>query len=211
VPHKPRFITFEGGEGAGKSTQVRLLADALTDLGLAVLQTREPGGAPGAEALRTLLLSGQFAWSAPAEALLHFAARAEHVEKTIRPALAGGTWVVCDRFTDSTMAYQGYGQGADRAMIATLTRLMGIAPDVTIVLDVSEPVALARLRARGGTADRYERLDAAFHTRVNEGFRAIARAERERCVLVPADGSAAEVHAAVMRVLWERVPALPRS
>jgi dTMP kinase len=206
VAHKPRFITFEGGEGAGKSTQARLLADALTDLGLPVLQTREPGGAPGAEELRTLLLSGHIAWSAPAEALLHFAARAEHVEKTIRPALTAGTWVVCDRFADSTMAYQGYGQGADRAMIANLTGLMGIGPDITIVLDVSEPVAVARLRARGGMADRYERLDAAFHARVNEGFRAIARAEHQRCVLVSADGTAAEVHAAVMRALWERVP-----
>ena len=116
-----RFITLEGGEGAGKSTQARLLADALVELGLPVLRTREPGGAPGAEILRDLLLGGSVDWSAPAETLLHFAARAEHVEKTIRPALAAGMWVVCDRFYDSTMAYQGYGQGADRAAIATLT------------------------------------------------------------------------------------------
>ena len=209
VQRKPCFITLEGGEGAGKSTQARLLADALTDLGLSVLQTREPGGAPGAEELRSLLLSGRVAWSAPAEALLHFAARAEHVEKTVRPALAAGTWVVCDRYADSTMAYQGYGQGADRAMIATLTRLMGIMPDVTIVLDVSEAVGLARRQARGGTADRYERLDAAFHARVNEGFRAIARSEPQRCVLVPADGTAAEVHAAVMRAVWDRAAPPP--
>jgi dTMP kinase len=201
-----RFITFEGGEGAGKSTQARLLADALLDLGASVLRTREPGGAPGAEVLRELLLSGPIAWSAPAEALLHFAARAEHVEQTIRPALAAGTWVVCDRFADSTMAYQGYGQGADRAMIATLTGLVGLVPDLTIVLDVSDAAGLERLRLRGGAADRYERLDAAFHARVNEGFRAIARAEPDRCVLVPADGSEGEVHAAVMRVLWQRLP-----
>jgi len=201
-----RFITFEGGEGAGKSTQARLLADALGDLGVPALRTREPGGAPGAELLRELLLSGTIAWSAPAEALLHFAARAEHVEQTIRPALAAGTWVVCDRFADSTMAYQGCGQGADRAMIATLTGLIGLVPDVTIVLDVSDAVALARLRTRGGVADRYERLDAAFHARVNEGFRVIARVAPERCVVVPADGSEAAVHAAVMRALWQRVP-----
>lgn len=201
-----RFITFEGGEGAGKSTQARLLADALCDLGLAVLRTREPGGAPGAEVLRELLLSGSVAWSAPAEALLHFAARAEHVEQSIRPALAAGMWVVCDRFADSTMAYQGYGQGADRAMIATLTGLIGLLPDATIVLDVPDAVAVERLRSRGGVADRYERLDAAFHARVNDGFRAIARAAPERCVVVPADGSEAEVHARVMRALWERVP-----
>jgi dTMP kinase len=201
-----RFITFEGGEGAGKSTQARLLADALCDLGVAVLRTREPGGAPGAEVLRELLLSGSIAWSAPAETLLHFAARAEHVEQTIRPALDAGMWVVCDRFADSTMAYQGYGQGADRAMIATLTGLVGLVPDVTIVLDVSDAVGLARLRTRGGAADRYERLDAAFHARVNEGFRAIARAAPERCAVIPADGSEAEVHAAVMHALWQRLP-----
>jgi dTMP kinase len=204
-----RFITFEGGEGAGKSTQARLLADALCDLGVPVLRTREPGGAPGAEVLRALLLSGQVAWSAPAEALLHFAARAEHVEQSIRPALAAGPWVVCDRFADSTMAYQGYGQGADRAMIATLTGLIGLLPDVTIVLDVSDAVAMARLRSRGSAPDHYERLDAAFHARVNAGFRAIAHAAPERCVLLPADGSEAQVHTAVMRALWERVPVMP--
>src|SRR5690242_5980723 len=139
-----RFITLEGGEGAGKSTQARLLADALVQLGLAVLRTREPGGAPGAERLRELLLSGTIDWSPPAEVLLHFAARAEHVEKTIRPALAAGMWVVCDRFADSTMAYQGYGQGADRDMIAALTALLPIMPAVTLVLDVSEAVSVAR-------------------------------------------------------------------
>jgi len=209
VPDKPRFITLEGGEGAGKSTQARSLAAALTDLGIPVLLSREPGGAPGAEELRALLLSGRIPWSAPAETLLHFAARAEHVEKTIRPALAAGTWVVSDRFADSTMAYQGYGQGADRAMIAALTSLIGLAPDVTLVLDVSDAVALGRLRARGGAADRYERLDAAFHARVNAGFRAIARAEPQRCVLLSADGTEAEVHAAIMHALWDRVPPLP--
>jgi dTMP kinase len=196
-----RFITLEGGEGAGKSTQARLLADALCDLGLPVLRTREPGGAPGAEVLRGLLLGGTVAWSAPAETLLHFAARAEHVERTIRPALEAGMWVVCDRFVDSTMAYQGYGQGADRAMIATLTGLVGLVPDVTIVLDVSASVAAARLRGRGAAADRYEREDAAFHARVAEGFREIARAAPERCVLVPADGTEDAVHAKVMRTV----------
>lgn len=200
-----RFITLEGGEGAGKSTQARLLADALTDLGLPVLLTREPGGAPGAEALRDLLLSGTVPWSAAAETLLHFAARAEHVEKTIRPALAAGTWVVCDRFADSTMAYQGYGQGADRAMIATLTGLIGLVPDVTIVLDVTEAAARVRLRQRGNAADRYERLDAAFHTRVNAGFRAIAREAPQRCALVPADGTRTDVHAAILRVVLQRL------
>ena len=193
-----RFITLEGGEGAGKSTQARLLADALMEQGLPVLRTREPGGAPGAELLRGVLLGGSHDWSAPAETLLHFAARAEHVAKTIHPALDAGMWVVCDRFYDSTMAYQGYGQGADRGLISALIGLLGIVPDLTLVLDVSESVALARQAQRGVAADRYERLDLAFHARVRQGFRDIAAAEK-RCVVVPADGEIAEVHAAIMR------------
>ena len=196
-----RFITLEGGEGAGKSTQAKLLAEALATRGLPVLRTREPGGAPGAEVLRELLLGGSVAWSAPAETLLHFAARAEHVERTIRPALEAGMWVVCDRFYDSTMAYQGYGLGADRGMIETLTGLVGVHPDLTIVLDVSEDIAMARQLNRGMDADHYERLDAFFHRRVNGGFRAIAAAAPERCVLVSADGAEAEVHAALLAAL----------
>jgi len=202
----PRFITLEGGDAAGKSTQARLLAEALAARGLEVVWTREPGGAPGAERLRELLLGGDVAWSPAAETLLHFAARAEHVERTIRPALAAGRWVVCDRFADSTMAYQGYGQGADRGMIATLTRLIGIVPDVTFVLNVSPAVATARLADRGGRADRYQAMDAAFHARVADGFRAIARAEPERCVLIDADAPVATVHAAIMAGLMGRSP-----
>jgi len=198
------FITLEGGEAAGKSTQARLLADALVELGLPVLRTREPGGAPGAEVLRGLLLGGSQDWSAPAETLLHFAARAEHVEKTIRPALAAGMWVVCDRFTDSTMAYQGYGQGADRAMIAALAGMLHLTPDVTLVLDVSEAVARARQARRGDAADRYEQLGFDFHASVNAAFRDIARQAPQRCALIPADGDAASVHEAAIAVLVER-------
>ena len=196
-----RFLTLEGGEGAGKSTQARLLAQALCALGLPVLRTREPGGAPGAECLRTLLLAGETDWSAPAETFLHFAARAEHLEKTIRPALAAGFWVICDRFSDSTMAYQGHGQGVDRALIAALSALMPLTPHLTFVLDVSEQTANFRLIQRGAVADRYERLDTAFHTRVNAGFRAIAAANPDRCVLINADGTLENVHAAIMAAL----------
>ena len=179
------------------------------ELGLPVLRTREPGGAPGAEILRDLLLGGSVDWSAPAETLLHFAARAEHVEKTIRPALAAGMWVVCDRFYDSTMAYQGYGQGADRARDRDAGRdCSGSVPDVTLVLDVSDAVAVARQIERGADADRYERLDALFHARVRQGFRDIAAAAPERCVMIAADGSMAEVHAAIMQALRARL-ALP--
>jgi dTMP kinase len=203
-----RFITLEGGEGAGKSTQAALLTDTLVELGLPVLRTREPGGAPGAELLRGLLLGGAVDWSPLTETLLHFAARAEHVARTIRPALDAGMWVVCDRFHDSTMAYQGYGQHVDRRVIARLIGMLGIVPDVTLVLDVTERAAAARQAQRGGEADRYERLDAGFHDRVRRGFRDIAAAERARCVLIAADGPREEVHAAIMRALRARLPEL---
>jgi dTMP kinase len=191
-----RLITLEGGEGAGKSTQARMLADALCDRGIPVLRTREPGGAPGAEFLREILLSGRIDWSPEAETMLHVAARMEHVAKTILPAIDAGTWVVCDRFHDSTMAYQGYGLGVDLRMIETLAWMIGIVPDLTLVLDVTREVAVARLRQRGAVDDRYERLNDDFHRRVNDGFHAIAGLPQ--CVLVDASGDAAVVHEAVM-------------
>ena len=187
------FITLEGGEGAGKSTQARLLAARLALEGRAALRTREPGGAPGAEALRGMLLGGVIAWSAPAEAHLHFAARAEHLARTVLPALAAGMVVVSDRFADSTMAYQGYGLGADRELIAGLTRLLPIQPGVTVLLQVSPEVGAARIAERPGRADRYEALDAAFHARVAAGYAELAAAEPERFVTVSGDGGVAEV------------------
>lgn len=203
-----RFITLEGGEGAGKSTQARLLSEALTARGQPVLRTREPGGAPGAEVLRSLLLGGEVAFSPQAETLLHFAARAEHVERTIRPALEAGMWVVCDRFYNSTMAYQGYGLGVDRRFIAALIGLVGVHPDLTVVLDVSEKVAVARQLQRGMDADRYERMDGFFHRRVNAGFREIAAGAPERCVVVSADETAEAVYSAVLRAVGD-VLAMP--
>jgi dTMP kinase len=200
-----RFITLEGGEGAGKSTQARMLAEALRAGGRDVLLTREPGGAPGAEILRGLLLSGDVAWSLPAETLLHFAARAEHVEKTIRPALAAGTFVVCDRFYDSTMVYQGHALGGDRAAIASLAAMLGLAPDLTLVLDVDVPTAVARMRARGTAADRYERLGQDFFARVREGFLAVAAAEPGRCVVIDATLAPEAVAARV----WDAVEQAP--
>ena len=182
-----------------------MLAQALVLRGVPVLRTREPGGAPGAEFLRGVLLGGAIDWSAPAETLLHFAARAEHVARSIRPAIAAGMWVVCDRFADSTLAYQGYGQGADRAMIAGLTRLLAMPPDLTLMLDVSESVAAERLCRRADAADRYERLDGDFHRRVNAGFRAIAAAEPARCVTIAADGTVEQVHAAILAAVETRL------
>lgn len=198
------LISFEGGEGAGKSTQVRLLAAALAAEGSVVLCTREPGGAPNAEVLRGLLLSRSYRWAASAEIYLHFAARAEHIERTIQPALARGDVVISDRFADSTMAYQGYGLGADRNLIAALCRLLPVRPSLTIVLQVSPGVAAQRIAARDQALDRYESMDAAFHARVAAGFAAIAAAEPERCVVIPADGGAADVHRAVLATVIDR-------
>ena len=172
-----------------------------------MVRTREPGGSPGAEVLRELLLSGRTDWSPLAETLLHFAARADHVARLIRPALEAGRVVVCDRFSDSTLAYQGCGQGADPAAILALVALLGVAPDRTVVLHASPATQRARLAARRAAAgagdppgeqpDRYERLGAAFHARVEAGFRAIAEAEPGRCVLVSAEGTPEEVAARV--------------
>ena len=202
---KGHFITLEGGDGAGKTTQSALLADDLTSRGIAVVRTREPGGSPGAELLRGILLDGATDWAPAAETLLQFAARAEHVAKTIRPAIDAGQWVICDRFFDSTLAYQGYGQGADNAFIGSLIGMLGIAPDLTVVLDVPEEIAAARMRLRGLAADRYERLDSAFHARVRQGFRETGLANPGRCVLVDASADIQAVHTAIVTAMWTRL------
>jgi dTMP kinase len=201
-----RFITFEGGEGAGKSTQLRLLHASLTAAGIQAIATREPGGAPNAEFLRAILLAGEHDFAPQTEMLLHFAARAEHLARTIRPALAADIWVLCDRFFDSTDAYQGFGQGADRAAIRTLTTLVQPHPDLTLILDVSEITAAARERARGRPADRYDRLGPDFHARVAAGFRRIAAENPGRCVLVDANPDQATVAATILTVVRQRLP-----
>jgi dTMP kinase len=200
-----RFITFEGGEGAGKSTQAALLADALSNAGIAVVRTREPGGAPGADILRELLLSGRHDWAPLAEVMLHFAARAEHVARVIAPALEAGAWVVCDRFADSTMVYQGWGLGADMAAIARLTELIGLSPDLTLVLDVHVATTETRLVARGSVADRYEKLGAAFFARVRSGFLAVAEAAPQRCVVLSGEGGSDEVAARIRATVADRL------
>jgi dTMP kinase len=180
-----RFITFEGGEGAGKSTQIRLLAEALQAAGQDVVVTREPGGTPGAEQIRSLLVEGGAArWQAETEALLHFAARAEHLAAVIRPALAAGKWVLCDRFADSTIAYQGYGQGLDLAWLWTLRRhIVGATePGLTLMLDMPVEAGLARAE----TQQRYERMGLDFHRRLADGFRAIAAGAPDRCRILDA-------------------------
>jgi len=200
-----RFITLEGGEGAGKSTQARRLATALRGAGLDIIETREPGGSPGAEEIRRLLTAGEPArWSPMAETLLHFAARADHVRRTIRPALAAGRWVCCDRFADSTMAYQGYGHGIDRDFIARLAGavLGDLRPDLTLIFDLPVEQGLARAAARSGHEDRYEKMDRSFHEALRRGFLDIAGQDPQRCVVIDAGGDEA--------MTWQQVGAALR-
>jgi dTMP kinase len=185
------FITFEGGEGSGKSTQIRRLATRLQEQGRDLLITREPGGTPEAEAVRALLVSGDVArWTAKSEALLNYAAREQHLEQVIRPALAAGRTVLCDRFMDSTRAYQGYAGGCDLAFIDALEKaIVGpTCPDLTLVFDLDPAIGLARARARGDAVaeDRYERKSLAFHQKLREGFLDILRREPKRCRFVDA-------------------------
>jgi dTMP kinase len=203
-----RFITIEGGEGAGKSTQVELLMAALARAGITALRTREPGGSDGAEAIRRLLLEGSDErWDAIGEALLLYAARRDHVVRLIQPALERGDWVVCDRFADSTLAYQGYGRGLPRADLLTLhgIALGDFAPDLTLVLDLPAAAGLARAAQRAGSADRFERLDPAFHERLRRGFLSIAADNPERCVVIDATGDPDSVHQTVLAAIAERL------
>ncbi|HEX6119937.1 MAG TPA: dTMP kinase [Dongiaceae bacterium] len=176
---RPRFIVFEGGEGAGKSTQVQRLAEALRAQGETVLTTREPGGSPGAEAIRTLLVSGDVArWSPETEALLINAARADHLDRVIRPALIKGQWVICDRFADSTMAYQGHGMGVDRTWLEQLRKhVVGdTEPGLTLVFDLPIELGLARAVA----TQRYEKMGRAFHESLRSAFLDIAKSKDGR-------------------------------
>lgn len=204
-----RFITFEGGEGAGKSTQVKRLVARLEAEGREVVATREPGGSPGAEDIRALVLRGQAdRWSPVTETLLMYAARRDHVERVIRPALAGGAWVVCDRFADSTRAYQGAAGGVDPALIAALeTHILEVTrPDLTLIFDMPVAVGLERAVARAGAEMRFESKGQAFHERLREGFLAIARAEPARCAVIDAAGSLDEVEARVWTAVQDRLP-----
>jgi len=205
-----RFITFEGGEGAGKSTQARRLAERLRGAGREVVATREPGGSPGAEAIRGLVLTGAVdRWSPVTETLLMYGARRDHIERTIAPALARGAWVVCDRYADSTRAYQGVGGGVEPELIAALEAhvLDAARPDLTLVFDLPVEVGLARAEAHalaaGHAETRFESKGAAFHERLRQAFLQIAAAEPGRCALVDA---AAAVDAVEARV-WEAVVA----
>ena len=202
------FITLEGGEGVGKSTQVKALAEALQKRGIDVLVTREPGGSEGAEKIRELLLAGaDDRWGARAEVLLFAAARADHVEKTIRPALESGSWVLCDRFVDSSLAYQGGagGLGIEAVRAINVAAVGDVFPDRTLVLTLDEGAERARVRDTGGS-DRIGARPDDYHRKVDTAFRIIAAEEPERVKLIDASGSPADVTARLLEAIGELLP-----
>ncbi|MFL5238265.1 MAG: dTMP kinase [Rhizomicrobium sp.] len=201
-----RFITLEGGEGAGKSTHAQRLTQTLSAHGVESLVTREPGGSPGAEQIRKLLVEGEPGrWEAPVETLLMFAARADHLARTIRPALDAGKWVVCDRFTDSTFAYQGAGRGVDPQLIEQIesASIGTFRPDLTIILDVPTDEASERIGSREHIENRFEKFDRGFHERLRAYFQDLARREPKRCVLIDSNAAPDEV----AQKVWSAVAA----
>ena len=209
-----RFITLEGGEGAGKSTLARTLAEQLRARGLEVDVTREPGGTDNAEAIRELLIRGETGrWSAECETLLLYAARADHVSRRIRPSLERGAWVICDRFSDSTRAYQGAAGGMTPEAIAAIdTAALGrFSPDLTLVLDLDPEAGLERTRTRGEAETRFERRNIAFHTALRQGFLDIAEAEPGRCAVIDAARDADAVADEAFAIIKARLPLEPAS
>lgn len=203
-----KFISFEGGEGAGKSTQARMLRDQLLSRGRSVLLTREPGGSPGAEEIRKLLVEGEpERWAPLAETLLFIAARADHVARLIAPALAAGTWVISDRFADSTFVYQGVARGLGIETVRHLQRaaLGDFAPDLTLLLDIDPDAGLARAGRRGQGENRFERFDAGFHARLRDGFLRIAEGEPARCAVIDGSRGTDAIAADVWRIVGERL------
>jgi dTMP kinase len=204
-----RFITFEGGEGAGKTTQIARLAECLRSEGHDVLTTREPGGTPTAERLRDVLLDREVDLGPMEEVLLFYAARRHHVDRLIRPAMAAGKTVLCDRFSDSTMAYQGAAGGIDRSRIEQIHRLTlgGFVPDRTVILDLPAEEGLRRASRRGGGGDRFEDRDLAFHQRLRDAFLEIAREAPGRCVVIDGARSEDEVAAEIRERLARKAVA----
>lgn len=203
-----KFITFEGGEGTGKSTQSRILTARLQAGGRSAIRTREPGGSDGAEALRALLVEGAAdRWSAMTETLMMNAARRDHLERTIIPALELGEWVICDRFADSTRAYQGAGGGVEPAFIDTVERAVvgENRPDLTLVFDLPPEIGLERAFGRDMFEVRFETKDIDFHNRLRAAYLAIARDEPGRCALIDASGTQEEVADLVWRTVMGRL------
>ncbi len=206
-----QFITFEGGEGAGKSTQAQRLADALNAAGIETLLTREPGGTFGAEAIRALVLSGtQDRWSGMTELLLMYAARIDHVEKLIEPALERGVWVISDRFSDSTMAYQGYarGLGAERVKTVHTAIMNGFEPDLTILFDMDPVLAMRRVETRGETLSRFDAETMEFHNDLREAFLQIAADNKDRITAIDASATRDAVETRILFTMTQKYPAL---
>jgi dTMP kinase len=202
-----KFITLEGGEGAGKSTQVKRLAAALTQKGITVITTREPGGSPGGEEIRGLLVNGAPGrWDALTETLLVYAARADHVKHVIGPALLKNQWVISDRFTDSTYAYQGAGRGLARENIRRIDAVVldDFHPDMTLILDLDVETGLKRAESRGAAESRFENFDRDFHDRLRQGFLDIARRDPGRCTVIDAAQNEDLVAAAIWAVVAKR-------
>jgi len=202
------FITFEGGEGSGKSTQLGLLWEAFNAARIPCLKTREPGGSPGAEQIRKLLVSGDVdAWDPMAETLLFYAARLDHVNAMVRPALKAGKTVICDRFADSTLVYQGVGKKIPEAAIREMhkTTLGDFAPDLTLILDIDPALGLKRAGERRGDETRFESMNITFHEAVRAGFLAIAKKEPKRCAVIDASQDPASVHKAIIALVNQRL------
>ena len=204
------FISVEGGEGGGKTSQIRMLGEKLMAMGYGAVLTREPGGTPGAETIRKLLVEGTSRnWNGLTEALLHTAARREHLVNTVWPALEAGKIVISDRFADSTLAYQGYAHGVDKSVLATLYTLVAgdFKPRLTVILDLPVDVGLVRAAGRGGQESRYESLGCQFHERVRQGFREIAEADPGRCKLIDATQDMDTIHRAILAEVMKVLPA----
>ena len=207
-----KFITFEGGEGTGKSTQASLLAGRLKALGIEVVLTREPGGSAGAEVIRHVILSGAAKPLGPdVEAVLFAAARADHLDQVIRPALERGAWVVCDRFVDSTRVYQGALGQVDPRLLRGLERVtIGAAvPDLTVILDIAPEIGLQRARSRGANADRFENEGQNFHEQLRAAYREVAAREPGRCILIDADAAEEKVAEEVWDAVRRRLGSAP--
>lgn len=212
MSNRGRFITFEGGEGAGKSSQVTLLSNWLRSNGIDCVTTREPGGSLNAELIRNLLVApSEEEWDPIAEALLHFAARRQHVSRTIEPALAEGNWVISDRFADSTAVYQGIALSAGRSLVDELYRLTiaPLRPAMTVIIDVPVEVGMARAVKRGEDPSRYELLDKEFHEAVRRGFQTLAAREPDRCILVDGARDVDRVFADVKDAVCARLEISP--
>ncbi len=205
---KGKFITFEGGEGSGKSTQCRLLLESFQKSKIDILRTREPGGTLGAENIRQLLVTGDVnKWEPLTETFLHLASRKDHVERLIKPSIDKGIFVICDRFSDSTTSYQGYGHGLDIKIINQLQLITigNFKPDITFVLDIDIETGISRADKRGGAENRYEKMGIQFHQRVRKGFLDIAKKDTDRCQLIDCVDTIENIHNKIIRITNEKL------